>query len=59
MSKKELKEQAQDELIHGMQSMFDRLPDDAPRELRNMMSDQMARVEKMFGYDAYSNPRGV
>lgn len=59
LTNKEIKEKAQDELISGMQAAFSQLPDDAPRELRNMMSDQFARIEKLFGYEAYSNPRGV
>ena len=59
MATKELKEKAQDELMTGLQSAFDGLPDDAPRELQLMMSDQMARVEKLFGYTPYSYGRGI
>lgn len=59
MTNKEMKEKAQDELISGMQAAFSQLPDDTSSEFRNMMSDQFARIEKLFGYEAYRNPRGV
>ena len=59
MSKRELKEQAQDELIAGLRASFSTLPDEAPQELRNAMSDQFARIERLFGYEPYSNGRGA
>lgn len=59
MGKREMKEQAQDELIAGIRAAFSTLPEDAPEDLRAVMSDQFARVEKLFGYEPYSNGRGA
>ena len=57
MTKRELKEKAQDELIACMCVAFFHLSDSASDEFRTVMSDQFARVEKLFGYEPYSHVR--
>lgn len=56
MTRKETKQQAQAELLSAMQIAFAGTGDD---DLRAEMSLQMARVEKLFGYDQYSWVRGI
>lgn len=56
MNRTERKQEAQDQLLHGMQVAFARNEDD--EELREIMSKQMERVEKMFGYEPGSFTRG-
>ncbi len=51
MAKKQIKERAQDELMHAMQAAFNEL---TPNELRDEMDKQMERIEKLFGYEAGS-----
>ena len=66
--KKALREEAQGDLLDGMQCAFARLDDDVQQgitsaqkaaALRDEMSKQMARVERLFGYIPYSFARGV
>ena len=56
----ETKQQAQAELMSAMQIAFAE-PAKNPKELalRDEMSRQMARVEKLFGYAEHSWVRGV
>lgn len=56
-TKTELKHDAQDILMAAMQAAFDNVPEEDA--LYSVMSAQMARVEKLFGYDEYSFTRGV
>ena len=50
--RRELKEQAQDALMHAMSTVWYRLSDeDASLELREETRRQFERVEKMFGYE--------
>ena len=56
---------AQTELLSAMSLAFDRLANSGEfnyseyNEMHKAMSDQMARVEKMFDYEPYSFVRGV
>ena len=60
MTKTEIKQNAQDELMSAMQIAFTRATDEsASDDLVAQMSRQMARVEKLFGYDAFSWHRGT
>lgn len=57
------KQTAQENLLSAMQAAFDRLDDEDMTDfdkaaLRNTMSKQMARVEKLFGFEPYSFLRG-
>jgi len=56
MSLKLQKEECQANLIFGMASAFEREMSDSDREI---MSQQMARVEKLFGFVPYAHVRGV
>ena len=59
-SKREIKEKAQDQLIFGLRSAFALAGDDGVcQAVLDEMSKQFERVEKMFGYEPGSNPRGV
>ena len=56
-TKKQIKENAQNELTCAMQTAFcELLLSEADKA---EMSKQMARVEKLFGYNPYSFTRGV
>jgi hypothetical protein len=55
--KRALKQLAQDNLLFAMQIAFDRIADDE-KELREVMSNQMERVERLFGYKPGSFGRG-
>ena len=55
-SKKEIKPQAQDELMSAMQTAFKGSIDP---EVRKEMDRQMKRVEKLFGYTQGSWHRGA
>ena len=55
MANKAIKEQAQQNLLLGMQVAFEHSVDE---KMRAEMSKQMARVEKMFGFEPYSFERG-
>lgn len=60
MTKTELKQAAQDKLLFGLRASFETLsPDEDTPEMREAMSQQMARVERIFGYEPFSNGRGV
>lgn len=59
------KQTAQENLLSAMQVAFDRLDEETAsmkesdkKALRNTMSKQMARVEKLFGFEPYSFSRG-
>lgn len=63
------KQKAQEELISAMQIAFVRMSEGGRADIDSMtdrenkavweqMSKQMARVEKLFGYEPYSWPRG-
>ena len=59
ISRKEIKQQAQDNLMSAMQIAFLQAHDDhASSDLISEMSSQMERVEKLFGYDPGSWQRG-
>ena len=60
MTRKDIKEQAQDHLLFGLRTAFATLDgdEDLP-EVREEMSKQMARIEKLFGYVPYSNGRSI
>ncbi len=63
MNKKEIKEKAQGELLHGMQVAFSLIdeygvPENEVKALQTEMSRQMARVEKLFGFVPFSFTRG-
>jgi hypothetical protein len=57
------KQLAQENLLSAMQTAFDRLDQEeidgaAKEDLRDAMSKQMARVEKLFGFEPNSFLRG-
>lgn len=54
--KKIVKERAQDELMHALQTAFN---DQTLDSLRPEMSRQFARIEKLLGYKPFSWTRGV
>ena len=56
--KKELREEAQDALMHGMQTAFRSTQRSQDADIRKEMDRQMRRVEKLFGYQAGSWMRG-
>ncbi len=59
MTRTETKQKAQDELMSAMQIAFARAHDEGTSDdLAAEMSSQMARVEKLFGYDPGSWRRG-
>lgn len=58
MNKTERKHEAQEHLMHGLRAAF-AMADDIDDETRVEMSKQMARIEKLFGYEPFSSPRGV
>ena len=55
MTKKAIKERAQDELMCALQTAFN---EHTLNELRGEMDHQMTRIEKLFGYDPGSWIRG-
>ena len=63
-SKREVKQQAQENIMHGISNSFYGVYDDEELSgrdkaiLRQEMSNQMARVEKLFGYIPYEWIRG-
>ena len=65
MTKTATKQKAQDELLSAMGLAFQRVADDpsysdAERDnMLSVMSDQMARVERLFGVEQYSFARGI
>lgn len=64
MKRKDIKIKAQDELLGGMRAAFhwvedSDLDESLLEEIKEEMSKQMARVEKLFGVDPYSTSRGV
>jgi hypothetical protein len=63
VSKTEIKEYCQEELVSAMGLAFQRLadedwPEPVKEQYRAVMSEQMARVEKLFGIEPYSFMRG-
>ena len=62
MTKTEIKQTAQEELLSAMGVAFHRLEEafamEKRKEIRDEMSKQMARVEKLFGYKPNSFLRG-
>jgi hypothetical protein len=62
MTKTELKQKAQHELMSAMQAAFysiaDNYDDETAAELTAAADDQMKRVEKLFGYVPGSWARG-
>ena len=54
--KTEIKHRSQDALMHALQTAFNDL---TLEELSPVMSTEMARIEKLFGYEPYSWYRGV
>ena len=57
------KQIAQENLLSAMQTAFDRLEYEAMTDfdraaMKKTMSKQMARVEKLFGFDPHSFSRG-
>lgn len=62
MTKTEIKEMVQGQLLRAMQRAFDEIADTAHEqkgEITNEASAQFARVEKLFGYEPYSFTRGT
>lgn len=63
-TKTQIKQDAQDRLLHAMIGAFyavgddDEMSDDDKNQMIAAMSNQMKRVEKMFGYVPGSCPRG-
>ena len=55
-TKKDIKEEAQDELMSAMQVAFNNVSN---REVVKEMDRQFKRVEKLFGYNMGSWNRGV
>lgn len=52
MTKREMKERAQDEILHYAKSVFYALADGmVDEELRPEIEKQMKRLGKLFGYD--------
>jgi hypothetical protein len=62
MTKTEAKHKAQNDLMQAMQAAFNHIPENYSEEdaeiLKEEASKQMARIEKMFGYEEYSWTRG-
>jgi len=60
MARKEIKHEAQDRLLFGLSAAFSMAGEaGASEEVLEEMSRQMARVEKLFGYEPYSGGRGI
>ena len=57
MSKKEIKQTAQDNLMSSMQAAF--CADELTNAARDEMDKQMKRVERLFGYESGSWSRGA
>ena len=63
-TRKQLKEKAQQTIMEGIQTAFydmnerHGMNEKDTKKLYDMMSKQMARVEKIFKYDQYSWGRG-
>ena len=65
MARTEIKQEVQTRILIAAQAAFDKLADDYEgghqteyEEFRLIMSEQFARIEKMFGFDPYSFTRG-
>lgn len=58
-TKKDIKEEAQDELMSAMQVAFNNVSTETDREVVKEMDRQFKRVEKLFGYKMGSWNRGV
>ena len=67
MTRTQIKQNAQDELMHSIQSGFTRISESVPysycqsdaEAINTEMSRQMARAEKLFGFEPFSWHRGV
>lgn len=67
MTKTEIKEKAQEEIMYTIQMVFNRITEnndmneyteEEMEKIKEAASKQMARIEKMFGYEENSWMRG-
>ena len=60
LTRTEIKEEAQDQLLYGLRVAFtSACMDGKSDEILAEMNKQFVRIEKMFGYEPSSNSRGV